>query len=507
MQTSTEPDVQGRVGVQTVAAVDLGSNSFHMVVGKLAQGQLQILDRLRERVALAEGLGKDRTLDESAQERALTCLERFGQRLRHLPPERVRAVGTNTLRNAHNARAFLRRARAALGHEIEVIEGREEARMIYNGVIHSRSAVAARTLVVDIGGGSTECILGKGNETRMTDSLQMGCLVYSARFFPGGQITKEGMRQAHLAAGLELEPIALSYRNHGWDACLGSSGTIRAISEIIAANGLGSDGIEPKGLRKLRKVLVAAKQVGHLDLAGLAADRAPVLPGGVAILSAVFKDLDIQSMHSSEGALREGLLIDLLGRIRHEDVRDATVASFMVRYNVDRSQAGRVDVTAQKLLGEAGKRWKLQDEDAAALMGWAARLHEIGLSVNYAGYHKHGAYLVGNAYMPGFSRDDQNALASLILAHRRKPSTATFESLPSKRASRALALGALLRLAVRLNRSRSPVALPDFGVEAGPRSVALTFPDGFWDQHPLTRADLEEEVQIWRGMGLELSFS
>ena len=507
MQSSTDPGVQGQTAAQTVAAVDLGSNSFHMVVGKLAQGQLQIQDRIREKVALAEGLGPDRSLHPDAQERALACLKRFGQRLRHLTPERVRAVGTNTLRKARNARAFLRRARAALGHEIEVIEGREEARMIYNGVIHSRSAVAARTLVVDIGGGSTECILGEGNETRMTDSLQMGCLVYSERFFPGGLITKEGMRQAHLAAGLELEPIALSYKNHGWDSCLGSSGTVRAISEIIAANGLGSEGIEPKGLRKLRKQLVAAKHVSQLDLAGLAADRAPVLPGGVAILSAVFKDFDIQTMHSSEGALREGLLIDLLGRIRHEDVRDATVESFMTRYNVDRAQAGRVEAIAKKLLSAAGKRWTLEDQEASALMGWAARLHEIGLSVNYAGYHKHGAYLVGNAYMPGFSRDDQNALASLILAHRRKPSTATFESLPSKRASRALALGALLRLAVRLNRSRSPVALPDFGVEAGTRSIALTFPDGFWDLHPLTRADLEEEIGVWRALGLEPRFA
>ena len=364
---------------------------------------MQILDRIRERVALAERLGPDRSLHPDAQERALACLERFGQRLRHLTPERVRAVGTNTLRNARNSRAFLRRARSALGHEIEVIEGREEARMIYNGVIHSRSTVAARTLVVDIGGGSTECILGEGNETRMTDSLQMGCLVYSERFFTKGQISKERMRKAHLAAGLELEPIALSYKNHGWDACLGSSGTIRAISEILAANGLGGDGIEPKGLRKLRKLLVSAKHVDRLDLAGLAADRAPVLPGGVAILSAVFKDFDIQRMHSSEGALREGLLIDLLGRIRHEDVRDATVESFMTRYNVDRAQAGRVEAIASKLLGAAGKLWKLDDKEASALMGWAARLHEIGLSVNYSGYHKHGAYLVSNAYMPGFS--------------------------------------------------------------------------------------------------------
>ena len=507
MGASVGPGGEGESGADTVAAVDLGSNSFHMVVAKLAQGQLQVLDRLRERVTLANGLGPDRLLDDEAIDRALACLERFGQRIRHLPAERVRAVGTNTLRKAYNAREFLSQARSALGHDIEVIPGREEARMIYSGVVHDLSIEAPRRLVVDIGGGSTECILGEGSVARLTDSLQMGCVAYSQRFFPDGEISKEAMRRAHLAAGLELEPIALAYRNQGWDVCLGASGTIRSIAEIVVANGWSSGEIDAKGLRKLRKTVVASKHVESLELEGLAPERAPVLPGGVAILSAVFKDFEIKTMRPSQGALREGLLIDLLGRMRQEDVRDSTVASFMERYGVDRDQAARVEATARKLLGAVAKRWKLQDEESTSLLGWAARLHEIGLSVNHAGYHKHGAYLVSNAYMPGFSRDDQNALAALIHSHRRKPYASAFKSLPSKRATRARSLSCLLRLAVRLNRSRSPVPLPEFEIEAGTRSAQLAFPPGFWDEHPLTRADLDEETATWKGLGLELQVS
>jgi exopolyphosphatase/guanosine-5'-triphosphate,3'-diphosphate pyrophosphatase len=497
---------------RTVAAVDLGSNSFHMVVARLANDQLQVLDRLRERVVLASALGPDGRLHGPALERALDCLERFGQRLRGLPPECVRAVGTNTLRRARNARAFLRLASEKLGHAIEVIAGREEARLIYRGVVHDTEGDAKRRLVVDIGGGSTECILGLGREPRRTDSLQMGCVGFSEEYFPGGKVTRESMDQAQLAAEVELETIALLYREHGWDDCLGSSGTIRAVAGILAENGWGPNGrtsaaIDVHGVNKLSEALIEAGRTSDLALPGLSPERAPVLAGGVAILCAVLESFGIERMHASEGALREGLLLDLLGRIQHSDVREATVASFMQRYGVDRDQAERVRGTALLLLEHAALEWKLAEPEVPRLLGWAAQLHEIGLSVNYAGYQKHGAYVLENADMPGFSRGEQLLLAALVKNHRRRFYPEAFAEQPLLGPSAAARLCVLLRLAVHLNRSRSPQPLPAFEVQARRRRrITLRFPAGWLDGHPLTRADLTEEALAIAALGFGLGF-
>jgi exopolyphosphatase/guanosine-5'-triphosphate,3'-diphosphate pyrophosphatase len=487
----------------TVAAVDLGSNSFHMIVARLSGGELSVVDRLRERVALGAGMDAERRLALEVRERALACLDRFGQRLAGFAPGSVRAVGTNALREARDARSFLREAALKLGHPIEIIPGTEEARLIYLGVAHDLSDDLGRRLVVDVGGGSTECIVGERFETLRTDSLRMGCISYTERFFPSGVIDERAMERARLAARIELETIERRYARLGWAQAIGASGTINACASILRENGWSERGITPKGLKKLRKALVAAGDVRRLSLAGLAADRVAVIPGGVAVLSGVFDSLHIERMDPSDGALREGLLYDLVGRIRHEDVRDRTIRAFSERYDVDPAQAQRVEETALWLLGEVAGGWGLALERGRQLLGWAARLHEIGLSIRHSRYQKHGAYIVGNAELPGFSGEDQETLAALIGGHRRKLDTAPFAALPSD----VLPLCVLLRLSVCLHRSRSTEPLPSMAVATGRQVLVLSFPEDWLDVHPLTRADLELEAECLRAAGYQLAFA
>jgi exopolyphosphatase/guanosine-5'-triphosphate,3'-diphosphate pyrophosphatase len=479
---------------ETVAAVDLGSNSFHMVVARRDEGPLAVLDRIKERVQIAAGLGKDGAISEEAQERALACLARFGQRLQSMPPGSVRVVGTNTLRRATNGRAFARLAAKTLGHPVEILSGKEEARLIYVGVAHDVHHGPARRLVIDVGGGSTECILGEGFEILTADSLQMGCVTFSLRHFPDGAIRREGMRKAVIAARLELESIERRYKALGWETCIGSSGTVQAIDEVLRAQGWSDQGVTPKSLRRLKKALVEAGDVSRLSLEGLKPERASVFAGGVAIVTAAFDAFDIERMTASAWALQEGVLYDLLGRIQHEDVRDQTVRVFAERYQVDREHAARVERTALGFLDQVAKAWELGDASLRRLVAWAARLHEIGISVSYGGYHKHGAYLATHSDMPGFSREDQEMLAALIRLHRRRLGEDVLDALPVARRTEALRLAVLLRLGVRLNRSRSPRALPRIRAAADGRQLELSFPATWLEGHPLTRAELEEEA-------------
>ena len=491
----------------TYGAVDLGSNSFHMFVVRVVNDELHILDRMRDRVRLAAGLDSNSHLTEEAQARALSSLERFGERLRDIPPQLVRAVGTNTLRRAHDATAFLRRSSEALGHQIEIISGLEEARLIYLGVSHSLPDSPERRLVVDIGGGSTECVVGERFEPIEAASLYMGCVGYSIRFFPEGQVSEENLARAETAARVELETIERKLKTLGWHKSFGSSGTIIAIEEILRASDWSSQGITRKGLRKLRKALLRAGNMTDLSLPALKADRAPVLPGGLAILSAVFESLEIEEMKSTTGALREGILYDLLGRIRHEDVRDRTIQRLVDQYHVDREQAARVERTGLDCLAQVADRWELSNPETHQLFVWATRLHEVGRAVSYSGYHKHGAYLVAHSDLPGFSTDDQLLLAALVASHRRKLSLDPFKELRAVSPDQALRLCLLLRLAVLVNRGRSPRPLPLFKLEADKNKLMLTFPEDWLEEHPLARADLEEETGLLKKVDFQLVVS
>ncbi len=478
-----------------LAAVDLGSNSFRLQVARVVDDQLYMLDGLREAVRLAAGLTEDKRLDSAAQQRALSCLHRFGERLRDLPKEAVRAVGTNALRVAKNAPEFLHQAEAALGFPIEVVAGREEARLIYLGVANGLPKNEERRMVMDIGGGSTEFILGNGLQPQRLESLYMGCVSYSGRYFPDGKINKTNLKQAELAARSEVQTIAAEFSGKHWEVALGSSGTARVLCDILEQNGYSEGGITRDGLEELRVMMLKAGDIDKLDVLGLKADRMPVLAGGFSIMYGVFCELGIERMQFALGALREGVLYDLLGRSHNHDMREVTVQQFMRRYHVDMQQAKRVNelsglLARQFLDGQF-------NEDDEHLLTWAANLHEIGISVAHSGYHKHSAYILANADMPGFSRKDQNKLSVLALAHRGKLEKLNTQLDNATNVAQIFAL----RLASLFYRSRSDIALPDIRARFSGSKFHLNLSRDWLAQNPLSETALQEEAKQWKDLG------
>ena len=483
----------------TLGAVDLGSNSFHLAIGRVVDDQIYPLDSLKETVRLGAGIAGDRTLDDETQERALGALKRFSERLAGMPKETVRVVGTNALRVAKNAPEFLRRAQSTLGFPIEVIPGREEARLIYVGVVHSLPLASHNRLVVDIGGGSTEFIIGHKLSAKAMESLYMGCVSFSERYFPDGKIEKKAMKQAELAAREQVQTIATRYEKLGWREAVGSSGTARSIAEILQKNGQADTGITGVGLEWLRDQLLSAGDFRKLSLEGLREDRVPVVTGGVAIMKAVFDELGLHRMTVADGALRDGVLWDLLGRVHHRDIRDVTVDQFVKRYHVDQAQSHRVGTLARALARD------LESEGftfapMAEFLDWAVRLHEIGMSIAQGAYHKHSAYILANADMPGFSRQEQGWLSNLVLAQRGKLAkmAAAFEDDP-----RLGAMALCLRLAVIFHRSRRTLALPrKLHLERRGKGFRLEIPLDWLEKQSLVQVALEHEREEWESVGL-----
>ncbi|MET0292614.1 MAG: exopolyphosphatase [Steroidobacteraceae bacterium] len=487
-----------------LAAVDLGSNSFHLVVARQAARQLNIMDRMREMVRLAEGLDADGRLDKVVSARCLACLGRFGQRLADMRANRVRVVGTNALRVARRKQAFLERAREALGHPIEIIAGIEEARLIYSGVAHTLPAEPARRLVVDIGGGSTELIIGNGFEPQQLESLHLGCVTLTARFFADGKLSAKRFERARLYAAQELEPIQAAYRKAGWDLVAGSSGTVRAIAEALREHDPSSNGITGEGLEALVAYVGSRGSNRAIDLATVDEERRPVFAAGLTILAEVFRQLRIKQMRVAEGAMREGLLYDMIGRNTDEDARERTVRSMQQRYHVDLAQAQRVEDTAVALFAQVRTTWSLEDPLAELSLRWAARLYEIGLDVAHSGYHRHGAYLLENADMPGFAHEEQLLLARLVGSHRRKPVLEGMEDLIPPWDRNAFPLAMLLRLSVLLHRGRSETPLPELDLRGTARSPELRLKLRSLDERPLTAADLQQEIDHLRTVGVRL---
>jgi exopolyphosphatase/guanosine-5'-triphosphate,3'-diphosphate pyrophosphatase len=485
----------------TIAAVDLGSNSFRLQLGRVVEDQIYPLDSLRETVRLAAGLTPEKQLDEPSQARAVDALKRFGERLRGFSPGSVRAVATNTLRVAKNARLVLPRFEAALGFPIEVVAGREEARLIYLGVAHSLPPTQEKRLVVDIGGGSTEFIVGAGHQPHRLESLYMGCVSWTLRFFPEGRLSKSNLKQAELAARIELETIRKQFFAKHWAEAIGSSGTARALADVLEANGWSASGITRDGLEKLRSALIKAGNIDRLDLAGLKADRVPVLPGGFAIMAAVFSELDVERMQFATGAMRQGILWDMIGRAHRKDMRELTVRQFMRRYHADTVQAHRVEHLALKLFEQLGGGSKDKRVYEMQLLSWAARLHEIGLNVAHSGYHKHSAYILANADMPGFSKMEQQQLSLLVLAHR--GSLDKLRGLVNGDVDWSMLIA--LRLAALFHRSRSDVGLPPIQASRGKTQFTLGLDSRWLAANPLTAAELRDEIRNWGKVGIELS--
>ncbi len=487
------------------AAIDLGSNSFHLIVAREQNGQLQVIDKIKEMVRLASGIDKNGCLSEERSSIALKCLSIFGQRLKDISPKNIRIVGTNTLRKAKNSNQFIQLAEQAVKHEIEVIAGREEARLIYLGVAHAQADNTSKRLVMDIGGGSTEFIIGQGFEPTLTESLYMGCVSMTLKAFKNGKLNEKNFSKAILAAELELRSIKNQYLRHGWSVSTGASGTIKAVGNVLFEQFKTSyRGISPEGLLWLKQEIISQKKIEKLVLAGLVEDRSAVFVGGVAILIATFKVLQINLMDVSDSALREGLIYDILGRNKQEDVRSRTIEHLTKQYHVDTKQAERIRHTTDFLYPLLKNQWSIDRITMEQDIHWAADLHEIGLAIAHSQYHKHGSYIVENSDMPGFSKIEQKRLAILIRSQRRKIPLSELKSLSAECQNRMIYQSIIIRLAVIFNRGRSNKTLPSIKIEAGSNALKIVFPDNYLKTNPLTYADLKTEKKYLKAVGFKL---
>ncbi|CAA0101687.1 Exopolyphosphatase [Halioglobus japonicus] len=488
-----------------LAAIDLGSNSFHLIIVKIEHGEMRPVQALAEKVQLGAGLEND-ILSEDAIQRGLDCLSRFAQLLESVGPERIRAVGTNALRLAHNRRAFTVPAKRILGCRVDVIYGREEARLVYLGVAHSLADDAQSRLVIDIGGGSTECIVGQRFEPQFLESLQMGCVSYGNAFFPDGRISRGNYRRTYEEARTQIYPIRRRFGSKNWAECVGSSGTLQAIEAILSQNGWDDGGISRSGLATLEKRLLKFKAMDDIQVEGLAAQRRSVILPGVAITSALFDVLGIEHMRTSKGALREGVIYDLMGRLSHEDVRERTVNALMQRYAVDTDTADIFERRARTFFMATRESWQLTPYDWD-LLHWLTRTHEIGMAIAHKHFNRHSAYVLRNADLPGFSQEEQELLAVLALGQRGKLKADFFTEIADTELTRILYLLAIIRLASCFKHVEVLEQLPDFSIAASVRSLTLRFPDGWLENHPLTERELETEKQVLGKAGLKLKIS
>lgn len=487
------------------AAVDLGSNSFHMVIARLTEGRMQIIDRIKERVRLAEGMDEQRRMSPEAMARGLDCLALFAERLTNIKPDQIRIAGTYTLRRASNTRDFVREAAKVLNHPIEIISGQEEARLIYQGVAHTQH-IEGQVLVVDIGGGSTELIIGEGFEHKALTSRKMGCVSFTQSFFGNGKLGEKAFNAAVLEAQHQLAPIINQYRKLGWQSCLGSSGSIRTVRDVLQGEEWTDGAITLAGLERLKEEMLKHKRVDQLKLAGLTEERQGVFAAAVAILLGLFTSLPIERMEYSDGALREGLLYEFEERLQHHDIRERTALALSTHYRIDKRQATRVERSVLSLFDALSGPWEMPEEPYRAILGWAARLHEIGLAINYSGIHKHSAYILQNTDLPGFNQDDQALLAALVRFHRKGLKLSELPALPNHDEQTVLRCIRILRLAVAAHHRRQDNLLPEWNVQAAGDQLVVTLPLDWCDENKLLMQNLEKEHRYCHEQGWPLLF-
>ena len=487
-----------------LAAIDLGSNSFHMVIARQdIDGGIKILDKVKEPVRLGAGLDDAGNLSREAQARALDCLDRFNQRLSDIPEAQVRAVGTNTLRAAHDSGEFLKSAESALGHHISVISGHEEARLVYMGAAYSLAVRDTNRLVIDIGGGSTEMIIGKGYQPNELTSLYMGCVSYTRRFFEDGKITRSRISKARSAALLELETVADRYKEMGWNEAVGTSGTNRALDNLGRSLGSDQHWLSREGMAEIKHWLLDKGNDDALDM--VSQTRRSVLAGGFCILDAIFESLDIDRLDTTDGALREGVLYDLNGRLHDADSREQGISSLLNQFKPDQNQYQRVEQSAIQFWLQTKDSWSLNQVIQEKLLRWGARLHEIGFSIAYNQHHKHGAYIIENSDIDGFSRQLQHYLALLVRCHRQKFAIELFETIPADWKSSLIRLTILLRLAVALNRSRTHRIDNDLKISTQEDVVNIEVSAAWCKMHPLSYLDLQSEKDYLAAVGIEVN--
>lgn len=489
---------------EMLATVDLGSNSFRLQICQYQNNRIQVVDSIKEMVRLAAGLDEHKMLDQASQQRALACLAKFGERLRGFKPEQVRAVATNTFRVAKNISQFLPLAEKKLGFPIDIIAGREEARLIYNGVVHTLPPKGENMLVIDIGGGSTEFVIGHALHPSITESLNMGCVTYSIRFFQRGKINQKNFQHAFDTARTEIQRISAALKKIGWKIAIGTSGSARAIRDVINATDSTTDVITATQMQKIAQNIIDAGSTKKAKLAGLKSDRIEVFTGGLVIMMAAFTELGITEMMVTDAALRDGVLYDMVGRQLGDDMRHQTIADFQQRYHVDQLQAQRVAELADTIFTHLTTEYPMHQLSTwRQYLHWGALVHEIGLDIAHTAYHKHAAYILEHADMPGFSRKEQKILATLVLGHRgdlRKMTTYVHDPL--------LWLAILaLRLAALLCRPRQSIALPDnsrLHYDTENKQLVIQLSPQWLQHNPLTASALSQESALWQKTGQKL---
>ena len=478
------------------AAIDLGSNSFHMVIATPDGDSIRIIDKLRVPIRLGAGLDKHKNITKETHERAMETFSQFAQRLRDVPRKNIRIVGTNTLRRAKNSEGFMREATHHFGKRIEIISGREEARLIYSAVAHSLPDASRQRLVIDIGGGSTELVIGTGYKPALMESINIGCVSYATRFFGGKKsLDADIVKVAQLEAELELRPLAKQYREMGWSEVIGCSGTMKAASRMLAELGITDGTITRDGLRQLFKQIIKAGSVDAMKLTQISQSRAMVIMGGLVVLRAVLRTMNVDTVHASQVALREGLIFDMIGKVEHTDIQSETLNNLAERFLIDEHQARRVVNTAVKLFQHVSETWGLDTENDLELLTWAAKLHELGMGVAHTQYHKHGAYIIENSDLLGFNLAEQSALALLVRYHRRKIDQEAFASLPDTERERLLRLLSLLRLAALFHRGRHAETLDEIDIKIKEGQITVIAPRDWLEDNPLTYAELQAEAE------------
>ncbi len=490
----------------TCAVADLGSNTFHLMIAEVDGTKFTVIDKIRYPVKLAEGFDDQKNLTEEAIQRGLDIIEMYGQRLKDFHPRFVKIVGTNALRRARNSRDFVSRATEIVGYSVEVISGYEEARLIYLGVARSIELDGQNRLLIDIGGGSSELVIGRDFDSIDMESLDIGCLSSTVDFFPDGMVTKEAMHRAVIKAGLKIQPFVLHMKNIGWQTVIGSAGSIIAIGKVLEQKGWTNGEITFEALDRLRKDLVENGRFKGEDHPDISQDRANAFAGGTAVLYGLMKNLDIETIIPCDGGLREGMLLDLYGKIEHHDIRDTAIKQFANDYKFDEKQSQLVENAAMYIFEALKTSLQLDDIQSVNYLRWAAMVHETGLAVSHAKYHKHSAYLVKHADLAGFTREEQQVLRFIIEGHRRSFPKKLLGKLPACDCYRVTALCLIFRLAVLFCRSRNHVPLDELGFKAEKGSIDLVFPVEWLQQNPLTEADLILEQKAVKESGWKLNF-
>ena len=474
-----------------LAAVDLGSNSFRLEIGRYEFGHIHRVEYLKETVRQGSGLDEDRNLTQEAMERGWACLARFGERLAGFPRAQVRAVATQTLREARNREEFLSHGSKVLGYPIDVVSGPEEARLIYQGVARLLPQSDERRLVVDIGGRSTELILGHQFTSDAVASYRVGSVAWSQRYFAQGEFTPQAFATAEIAAKAVLDEALETFRRDTWEIAYGSSGTVGAVGDVMAAAGGAPGVITRDGLLWLQDRLLRAQTADRVRLDGLKEERRTVIGGGLSVLRAVFDLLDIQQMHVAQGALRQGALYDLLDREQPgTDLRAATVNGLMQRFAVDMEHADRVARTACALFAQASPA---DSERAERKLEWAAKLHEIGCRISHSDYHRHGAYILDNTDAAGFALPELHRLGQLVQGQRGK-----VRKLDADLQDPVFALQLLcMRLAVALCHARRDPDTAALSLRTDRNRFLLAARPGWSAAFPQSAHLLHEEMQAW----------